>query len=383
MQGFVERVMDGQAVRDALRQLAEALDKSIARSPRISRTVGPALRRRLRSDDWIKSPMLVSFLRPMKPPSPFENPPGVHQQALARFSEFPFGATSLYALESTLDRFEEESVSGTDNWIGELGDHSGYWLDKRLQSWGFEMAAMPRLRARCITKLPKLPATKSPDYAVSVPGMILVIDAKSIFGPTWPFKIVHIMLETLDEIVGWNCAGMVFVHPAAPNVDTAILEDEVARVRLDTVLEAIQQVAAASTGTLLTPSLAMSPRAPAERLLGLRAFRARLSLRPDENDALFASLRTPIATICGAAEDAWEQCSHYEHPDHGALRLDVAAIASENLPVILDFGRTELALRQWLHSEVWPKHPFRALCLYLTGQLNPTWLIGPAVAPWP
>jgi hypothetical protein len=375
--------MDSGSVRRALKQHAEALDEAIAGSPRISRTVGPALRRRLRSDDWIKSPMLVSFLRPMKPPSPLENPPEVHQQVLARFSQFPLGATSLYALESALDQFEKESVSGTENWIGELRDHRGYWLDKRLQSWGFEMAAMPRLGAQRITKLPKLPASKSPDYVVSVPGMVLVMDAKSIFGATWPFKILHIMLETLDEIVGWNCAGMVFVHPTVQNVETGILEDEVARVGLDAVLEAIQQVGAASTETLLTPNLAMSPRAPAERLLGLRAFRARLSLRPDDNSALFASLRTPIATICGAAEDAWEQCGHYTHPDHGVLRLDVAAIASENLPVVLDFGQTELALRQWLRSEVWPKHPFRAVCLYLTGQLNPIWLTGPAVAPWP
>lgn len=375
--------MHPQAARDVLRQLAEGLAQAIAGSRRISRTLGPALRGRLQSDDWIKSPVLVSFLRPMKPPSPLENPPDVHQGIVAQVSDVPPGATSLYALESVLSDVDKESVSGIEHWFAELGHHEGYWLDKRLQSWSFEIAAMPRLRSQRIVKLPKLPASKGPDYVVRAPGVTLVMEAKLIFGPTWPLKILQTMLEALDDIAGWDEAGSVFVYPVDRDLDTSVLENEVATLAVDTLLHAISEVISRATDVLLTPHLVMSPRSVTERLLRLRAFSARLPSRPDQIDALFDSLRTPVDTIRRAAEAAWEQCAGCRHPDGTELRLDIALIGSENLPVVVDFGRTELALKEWLGREVWPNQPFRGLCFYLTGRLHPVWLLGPAAASWP
>jgi len=372
--------MDRQAVRDILSQLAEGLAKAVGESPRISRTLGPALRRRLRADDWIKSPTLLNFLQPLKAPSPLENPPDVHQGIVAQLSEVPPGATSLYALESTLSGLENEAVSGIEHWFAELGHHEGYWLDKRLQSWGFEMVAMPRLRSQRIMKLPKLPASKSPDYVVRVPGMTLVIDAKLIFGATWPLMIIQTMLTALDEIVGCSEAGGVFVCPLDRDVDTSVLENEVATLALDTLLETILEVISTSTDVLLTPNLVMSPRSATERLLGTRAFSARLPSGSGEIDALFASLRTPLETICRAAEAAWQQCAGYVHANDSGLRLDVAAIGSENLGVIGDSGQTQVAIERWLRSEVWPEHPSRGLYVYLKGQLWPIWLLGPTSA---
>ncbi|MGQ9572201.1 MAG: hypothetical protein ACUVV3_03290 [Dehalococcoidia bacterium] len=71
--------------------------------------------------------------------------------------------------------------------------------------------------------------------------------------------------------------------------------------------------------------------------------------------------------------------AHYVHPNGSGRRLDIAAIGSENLPVVGDSGRTEMALERWLRSEVWPKHPSRGVCLYLGGRLWPVWLLNPAV----
>jgi hypothetical protein len=380
---LVDRVRDGEGVPDILRQLAQGLNEAIAGSSWISRTLGPALRRRLQSDDWIKSPLLVSFLRPMRAPSPLQNPPHVHQGILATLTRTPPGATALYALESVLTAIENESVSGIEHWFHELGNHEGYSLDKRLHSWTFELAAMPRLESQRIVKLPKLPASRSPDYVVRAPRMTMVMEAKLIFGPTWPLKIVHIMLETLDEIVGWQNAGMVFVHPTGKNVTTSTLENEVAALTLDALLQAIEEVVGNSAEVLLSANLTMSLRTTIERELGIRALPVHLPSKPQDIDAVLASLKTPTDTICHAAEDAWQQCAHYEESDDDQLRLDVALVGSENLPAVRDFGQVKFALRQWLLSEVWPQHPSRALCLYLTGRLWPVWLLDPAAVCWP
>ena len=337
------------------------------------------MRRRLQSDDWIKCPMLASFLQPMKAFSPLLNPPEVHQGILAQLRAMPPGATSLYGLESALRALDSESVCGIEHWFDELGNHEGYQLDKRLQSWSFEVVAMPRLASQRVVKLPKLPASKSPDYVVRVPGMTLVLEAKLIFGKTWPFKILQTMLDTLHRFAGWGDADSVFIHPTRKGVHTSVLEGEVASLSVETLLEATEKVATASTEIPLTPNLTMSPRTAIEGELGLRAFSARLPAALDERGALFASLRTPLATICRHAEDAWKQCAHYRDPT-GSVQLDVAVIGSENLPVLMNGGRTEAALTEWLRSEVWPKHPLRALCLQFAGRLQPVWLLGPAVA---
>ena len=84
-------------VLDRLSAAGAELSNHIAQFPAVKSALGPHLRARLRDEDWIKSPELCSFVRPLTLPEAPLTPEQV-QHVLAKQNMLSPDATSLDAL---------------------------------------------------------------------------------------------------------------------------------------------------------------------------------------------------------------------------------------------------------------------------------------------
>jgi hypothetical protein len=372
---------DAGVIEEALRETAARLSEQIRSRRLVARTVGRHLLRRLGSDDWIKSPLLTSFLRPVDLPGLWRPSGDEMRHVLSRRTELGPAATTLDLLEEALKDFETRSVGGVGQWFRELTGLRGYWFDKRMQTLEFEMYAAVAMEWADVTILQRNRARKTPDFVARAEGLIIVGDAKLLLGKYWPLKIVTTMLRALEEDFGVTPAGSVIVVPRGRDVDPQRLEDEVANLSVGTLAEAVQAVAAGSPSFPLTRSLVMERATERDRAHGQRAFPAHLPAGGDERRALFDSLWTRAEAIRKACEEAWDQCEAYGVGERDAeRRLDVAFVAGEYFLLHEDLGPTQALVRGWLQSEVWPAHPRRTVVMASTEMLKPVWLANPLLA---
>jgi hypothetical protein len=196
----------------APKEAAAWLSREIGSRTLVSRALGALLRRRLASDDWIKSPLLTSFLRPMTPPRLWRPSEEDVRHVLSREREIPPGATPLDALEDLLSRFEKRAIGDVRRWFRDLRGMRGYWFDKRMQTLEYEMlsVSVPMDWAE-VTRVERDPAHKTPDLVATAQGLTVVAEAKALLGKYWPVKIVQTMLRSLEENFGLETVGLIIV----------------------------------------------------------------------------------------------------------------------------------------------------------------------------
>lgn len=370
--------MDARVIQQALRQTAGRLSEEIRSRPLVARAVGGLLLRRLKADDWIKSPLLTSFLRPMTLPHLWRPSPSEIRHVLCRDSEMGRGATSLDALEETLKDFDRRSVGGVGQWFKELAGLRGYWFDKRMQTLAFEMYAAVAMEWADVTKLERRAVRKTPDFVARARGLIIVADAKLLLGKYWPLKIVHTMLRTLEESFGLAEVGGVIVIPCRRDIEPELLDAEVEKLTVDSLVSAVAALAGGTASFRVTPNLVMERATVWDRFYGIRAFAAHLPGGGEEWRALFDSLSAGVDAIARASEEAWGQCDAYVLQESGSeRRLDVAFLAAEYMLLHQDLAATQRLVWAWLESRVWPVRPQRSVVLASTEMLNPVWFVNP------
>ena len=369
--------MDGRGIQQALKETAARLSEEIRSKPLVARAMGRHLLRRLASDDWIKSPLLTSFLKPMSPPRLWRPGPSEIPHVRSRHNELGRGATALDALEDTLKDFDRRSVGGVSQWFKGLGHLTGYWFDKRMQTFTFEIYAAGAMEWADVAILERDPARKTPDFVAQAWGLIIVGDAKLLLGKYWPLKIVTTMLDALEQEFGLKEVSGVIVVPSTKDIHPESLEEEVSNLTVDTLVEATGGVAAGSPSFAVTRSLVMERATERDRAYGRRAFAGHL---PDDERwrPFFDSLSTRAAAIRKACEEAWDQCETYDAGEWPSeRRLDVAFVAGEYFLLHEDLAPTQALVREWLQSEVWPAHPRRSLVMASQEVLQPVWFVNP------
>jgi hypothetical protein len=370
---------DASVIERALSGATAWLREEIRLRPLVARAVGRHLLRRLAADDWIKSPLLTSFLRPMGLPRLWRPSPGDVRHVLSRESELGQRATGLDAFEDALRGFEERAVGGVGQWFKELARLRGYWFDKRMQTLEFEVYAAVAIEWAEVAILERDPGRKTPDFVARAPGLIIVGDAKLLLGKHWPVKIVGTMLRALEASFGLKEVRDVIVVPSTGDIDPESLEVEVDELTVDALVAAVRAVARGSGRFPVTGSLAMEPATERDRFYGQRAFPAHFPGR-EEWGPLFDSLSTRFGTIRKHCHEAWEQCEAYDMGESvGESRLDVAFVAGEYFLLHEDLGPTQALVRGWLGSEVWPGHPERAVVMASTEMLKPVWFVNRAL----
>ncbi len=374
--------MNSYALQHALKEAGSRLSGAICSKPFVSRAMGRHLLRRLASGDWIKSPLLTSFLRPMTLPHLCRPSGDDIRHAVLRLDELGPGATTLDALEQALEDFDRRSVGALRQWFKELRGLTGYWFDKRMQTLEFEMcAAAATMEWADVTILDRDPPRKTPDFLARTGGLIIVADAKLLLGKYWPIKIVRTMVHALEENFGLTAARGVIVVPSGRQIKPESLEEEVANLSVGTLVGAVEAVAGGSPSFPLTCSLVMERATERDRAYSQRAFAGHL---PDDKQwrPFFDSLSTKAETIRRACQEAWDQCGAYGVGEWAlGQRLDVAFVAGEYFLLHEDLGPTQALLRAWLQSEVWPAHPRRAVVMASTEMLKPVWFLNPALRP--
>jgi hypothetical protein len=369
--------MHAGVIERALRETAAGLSEEIRSRPFVSRAIGRLLQRRLAEHDWIKSPLLTSFLQPMGLPRLWRPSGDDIRHVVSRHREIGQRATTLDVFEDMLKRFDERSVGGVRQWFKDLGKLAGYWFDKRMQTLDFEMYVAVAMQWADLTILQRNPARKTPDFVGRAEDLIIVADAKLLLGKYWPLKIVATMLRTLEERFGLAEVGGVIVVPCRRDVEPKLLEAEVDKLTVDSLVEAVKAVATGGASFGLTQSLVIERATERDRADGQRAFAGHI---PDDEGwrPFFDSLSTRAEAIRKTCEEAWDQCEAYHlgQLDPGS-RLDVAFVAGEYFLLHEDLGPTQTLVREWLESEVWPAHPQRAVAMASTEMLEPVWFVNP------
>jgi len=378
-QRFAGPLMVRPDIQEALRKAAAQLSEEMRSRPFVSRALGSLLLRRLASDDWIKSPLLTSFLRPVTPPRLWRPNEEDMRHVISKQRELQPGATALDALEDLLSRFDKRAVGGAKRWFEDLAGLRGYWFDKRMQTLSLEMLSVAGAMDWAeVTRLERDPARKTPDLIARAQGLIVVADAKALLGRYWPVKIVQTMLRALQENFGQETVGRIIVVLSNMDVQPELLEREVDQLTVDSLAAAVEVVATIGGSFGLTDNLVVERATPTDLLYGQRAFPAHLPDTNEEWRALFDSLSSGIEGIRQACLKAWAQCEAYDVQESASeRRLDVAFVAGEYFLLHEDLAPTQSQVRDWLQSEVWPAHPRRAVVLVSTEMLQPVWLINP------
>jgi hypothetical protein len=347
--------------------------------PRTDVTFGPWLKTRLTDEDWIKSLDLFNFTKPLDvDPEPLWKPePETVAHIEKQLAKFPREATSLDALEHNLEAFARHSVKGIDNWFDEIGREAGYWLDKRIHSVAWEMAAIASMcEWSQVSKLRRSNKVGVPDYQIDLGSIILVAEAKTIFGRAWPLVVLRTMMRALIRVGGMTNAQEVMIVAENPNITTLEIERQIGDIKVDTLIRAINEIVQTGREVLLTPGLVAVPRTEAARTLKLHATYLRIEAAADFDDE-FAIWMPSLEAIKNESVNAWEQCVKWEGVPSGAMRLEVAAIAAEAWPGHPDLSSNQLLLREWLRDEIWPSHPNRALMAKFGDILDPVWFVSP------
>ena len=366
-------------VLESLRRAAAQLSEQIQARPFVSRALGRPLLQRLGEDDWIKSPLLTSFLRPMGLPRLWRPSEEDVRHVLSREREIPPGSTALDALEDLFIRLDKRAVGGVRRWFEELRGLRGYWFDKRVQTLTYEMLSVSvAMDWAEVARIERDPAHKTPDLVATAQGLTVVAEAKSLLGKYWPVKIVQTMLRSLEEVFGLETVGQITVILSNMDVQPELLEREVDQLTVDGLITAVNHVATVGGSLQLTTSLVVERATPTDLLYGQRAFPAHFPDNNEEWRALFESLSSGIEGIRQACREAWAQCeAHDVQESVSQRRLDVAFVSGEYFLVHDDLSPIQRQVREWLESEVWPAHPRRAVVLVSTDMLQPVWFINP------
>lgn len=371
--------MNAGVIERALRETAARLSEEIRSRPLVGRAMGRHLLRRLASGDWIKSPMLTSFLRPMDLPRLWRPSGDDVRHVISRYRELGPGATTLDAFEEMLGRFDQRAVGGVERWFEELEGPRGYWFDKRAHALTFEFCAATAMEWGDVEKLERDERRRTPDLVARWRGLTIVADAKVLFGRYWPLKIVQTMLRTLEERFAVREVGSVIVVPWNKDVRPEALEAEVDKLDVDTLVGAVEAVTAGTRRFGVTPSLVMERATEPDRAHGERAFADHL---PDDEKwrPFFDSLSTRAEAIRRACREAWGQCEAYDVGEWAVgRRLDVAFVAGEYLLLHEDLAPTQAMVQGWLESEVWPAYPQRSVVIGSPEILRPVWFVNPAL----
>ena len=359
------------------KEAAAWLAQEISSKPFVSRALGTLLRRRLASDDWIKSPLLTSFLRFVTPPRLWRPSEEEIRHATSRYRELQ-GATGLDLLEYVLTDFDKRAVGGVKRWFRDLAGLKGYQFDKRMQALGAEMHAATSMEWAEVARIERDPPRKTPDLVARAPGLIVVADAKSLLGRYWPIKIVETMLRALEENFGLETVGRIIVVLSNMDVQPDLLEREVDQLAVDSLVDAVEVVASIGSGFRLTDTLIVECATPTDLLYRKRAFPAHFPDTNEEWKVLFDSLSGGIEGIRQACLKAWAQCKAYDVQETvSERRLDVAFVSGEYFLVHEDLSPIQRQVREWLQSEVWPAHPGRAVVLVSPEMLQPVWFVNP------
>jgi hypothetical protein len=359
------------------KEAAARLSEEISSRPFVSRALGSLFLRRLAADDWIKSPLLTSFLRPVTPPRLWKPTEEDMRHITSRHKELQ-GTTTLDGLEHTLRDFDKRAVGGAKWWFRDLAGLRGYWFDKQMQTTSFEMLFMATMDWAEVTRLERDPARKTPDFVARAPALIIVADAKSLLGKYWPLKIVQTMLRALEEDFGLETVGRIIVVLSNMDVQPELLEHEVDQLAVDSLVDAVEVVANGGGNFPLTANLVVERATPTDLFYGQRAFPAHLPDTNEEWRALFDSLSSGIEGLRQACLKAWAQCEAYDVQESASeRRLNVAFVSGEYFLLHEDLAPTQSQLRDWLQSEIWPARPRRAVVLVLREMLQPVWLINP------
>jgi hypothetical protein len=366
-------------IQEALTTAAVQLSKEIRARPFISRTVGPLLLRRLAEDDWIKSPLLTSFLRRVALPKLWRPSEEEMRHVIARYVEVVRqGGTGLDMFEHILPDFDKRAAGGVKAWFKDIAGLKGYWFDKRVQALGAEMVAATSVEWAEVKKIERAPPRQTPDLVARAPGLIIVVDAKSLLGRYWPLKVVQTMLRALEENFGLETVGRIIVVLSNIDVQPELLEREVDQLTVHSLVAAVDHVASVGGSLQLTASLVVDRATPTDLLYGQRAFPAHF---PDDNEewkALFDSLSSGIEGIRQACRKAWDQCEACDIQESASEhRLDVAFVSGEYFLVHEDLSPIQGHVRDWLQSEIWPVHPRRVVGLISEEMLRPVWFVNP------
>ena len=366
-------------VLSRLRARAGRLCVEIDARPTVATTFGRWFKHRLNDDDWIKSLTLVNFTRPIEAdkeplwkPTPEELAHIQKQLAL-----LPSGSTTLDALEHILRTFQQQAVGGIGNWFSEIGGPTGYQMDLRIHSLGWEMAA---IAAFCewskVSKLQQLRTSGVPDYLIDMGELVIVMEGKRRFGRSWPLVVLRTMLRALAGIGGMSEAQQVMIVADDPDVGTAEVERDIADLSIETLIQAVRRVALTGSDEKVTPNLIATRRTDVASDLGLLASYHRIETM-DDWDRQFASLTPTLPSIQGAASDAWDQCDQHPVIPSATMRLNAAAITAESWPGHPDLSDNQRRLREWLETEVWPQRSDRMLVADFGDILRPVRFVSP------
>lgn len=368
-----------QSTLKRLRLVAAGLIREIEARPRVDSSLGAWLKVRLAEDDWIKSLDLFNFTKPLhEDPEPLWKPePEILAHIQKQLAKFAPEATSLDALDHWLEAMQRHSVTGIRNWFDEIGGETGYWLDKRIHSVAWEMAAIASMIERShVSKLRRSNKVGIPDYQIDLGPLILVAEVKAIFGRAWPLVVLRTMMRALIRVGGMTNAQEVMIVAENPDIPTLEIERQIADLKVDALIRTINEVAQTGREVMLTPGLVAVPRPEAARSLKLHASYLRIETA-DDFDREFAIWTPSLEAIKNESVHAWEQCGEWKGVPSDAMRLDVAAMTAEAWPGHPDLSPIQLLLRRWLEGEIWPTHPDRALVAKFGDILKPVWLVSP------
>jgi len=366
-------------VLESLKRAAAQLSEQIQARPFVFRALGRRLLQRLAEDDWIKSPLLTSFLRRVALPKLWRPSEEEMRHVIARYAEIVRqGGTGLDTFEYILPEFDKRAAGGAKAWFKDLAGLKGYRFDERMQALGVEMLAATSMEWAEVTRIERDPSRKTPDLMARAPGLVVVVDAKALLGRYWPLKIVQTMLRALEENFNLETVGHVIVVLSDMDVQRDMLDREVDQLTVESLVAAVDHVAITGGSFPLTSNLIVESATASDLKYRQRAFPAHFPDSNEEWKALFDSLSSGIKGIRRNCLKAWAQCEAYDIQESASeRRLDVAFVSGEYFLVHEDLAPTQSQVRDWLQSEIWPVHPGRAVALISEEMLGPVWFANP------
>lgn len=361
-----------ELVAERLREVAEDISRRLENCPTVVLYLGSHIRARLAMPDWIKSPELFTFAKPMQPLRLWRPTEEEAEHVQRKFQDLD-GLTTLEAFELNL-ALDVRDVVGFEGWFQELGGVTGVHFDRRLHALTSEIEAIGRLIE--VGKVEKLRSKNSqrPDYVADVPNFTVRLEAKTILRRAWAVSILQTMLRALVELKALPCANEVMAIAVDPDMPTGQFDDWIGRLSVEELVTAVAQASDGIEAEL--GPFRVVPRSEVARELGLHATYIPVwSLEDFSRDLKY---REPtLEAFKFAAAGAWGQCEGYVV--HGAQKpmLDMAWISAEATVGHPDLSPIQAQIREWLENEIWPHYPFRAIGCSFPDLLGGAWFVNP------
>ena len=360
-----------------IRVAADRLSERISNFPLVNKALGRQLRERLRQDDWIKSPELYSFARPLGTPLLWKPDDRIQEHIRQQRAALPAAATTLDAFEQVLS-LNISVVDGVEHWFKELGTASGRELDERLHALAAEMSALGTVVDTGKVQKLRRGQSQRPDYIIEMPGYILALESKALMGRAWPVGVAQTLMKALIEIEQMDQASEVMLVLGGVNEPTERHRRVVDGIDLRDLIGVIDGVATSGEPRSIG-GMDVLPRSLLARELGLLASFYPIDTLDDWDRDLF--LRSPtLLAAQQAAFDGWRQCAGIEI-DTASPRLDMACIMPECWLGHPEISNKQMELAAWLQSAVWPTRPSRALAVSFRDLLVPVWFVSPDLSP--